>query len=29
VLWEGPALPLTDLPQAAYSHVRVDELRDQ
>jgi hypothetical protein len=28
LLWEGPALPLTDVPQAAYSHMRVDELRD-
>ena len=24
VLWEGPALPLTDVPPAAYSHLRQD-----
>jgi hypothetical protein len=24
LLWEGPALPLTDVPPAAYSHVRRD-----
>jgi hypothetical protein len=24
LLWEGPALPLTDVPQAAYSHVGQD-----
>jgi hypothetical protein len=26
VLWEGPALPLTDVPPAAYSHPRADVL---
>jgi hypothetical protein len=26
LLWEGPALPLTDVPQAAYSHLRQDAL---
>ena len=26
LLWEGPALPLTDIPPAAYSHLRVDVL---
>ena len=24
ILWEGPSLPLTDIPPAAYSHLRVD-----
>jgi len=24
LLWEGPALPLTDVPPAAYSHPRQD-----
>jgi hypothetical protein len=24
LLWEGPALPLTDVPPAAYSHLRLD-----
>jgi hypothetical protein len=27
VLWEGPALPLTDVPAAAYSHPRQDVVR--
>ena len=27
LLWEGPALPLTDVPPAAYSHPRKDEVR--
>jgi hypothetical protein len=27
LLWEGPALPLTDVPPAAYSHPRQDEVR--
>ncbi|MGB7984715.1 MAG: hypothetical protein WCF54_06105, partial [Terracidiphilus sp.] len=27
LLWEGPALPLTDVPPAAYSHLRVDVLK--
>jgi hypothetical protein len=26
LLWEGPALPLTDVPQAAFSHLRVDAI---
>jgi hypothetical protein len=26
LLWEGPALPLTDVPPAAFSHLRVDEV---
>jgi len=26
LLWEGPGLPLTEVPLAAYGHVRVDEL---
>ena len=26
LLWEGPALPLTDVPSAAYTHLRQDEL---
>ncbi|MDR3793591.1 MAG: PA14 domain-containing protein [Terracidiphilus sp.] len=26
LLWEGPSLPLTDIPPQAYSHVRVDAL---
>jgi hypothetical protein len=26
LLWEGPALPLTDVPPAAYSHLRQDVL---
>jgi len=24
LLWEGPSLPLTDVPQAAFSHLRQD-----
>jgi len=27
LLWEGPALPLTDVPPAAYSHPRQDALK--
>jgi hypothetical protein len=27
ILWEGPSLPLTDVPPAAYSHTRQDVLR--
>jgi hypothetical protein len=27
LLWEGPALPLTDVPPAAYSHLREDSVR--
>jgi hypothetical protein len=27
LLWEGPALPLTDVPPAAYSHPRQDTVR--
>jgi hypothetical protein len=27
VLWEGPALPLTDVPPAAFSHLRQDVVR--
>jgi hypothetical protein len=27
LLWEGPALPLTDVPPAAYSHLRLDAVR--
>ena len=27
LLWEGPALPLTDVPQAAFSHLRQDAIR--
>jgi hypothetical protein len=27
LLWEGPALPLTDVPPAAYSHLRLDVLK--
>jgi len=27
LLWEGPALPLTDVPSAALSHMRVDAVR--
>jgi len=27
VLWEGPALPLTDVPAAAYSHLKQDVVR--
>ena len=27
LLWEGPALPLSDVPPAAYSHPRQDEVR--
>jgi hypothetical protein len=27
LLWEGPALPLTDVPQAAFSHMRQDAIR--
>ena len=26
LLWEGPSLPLTDVPAAAYSHARQDSL---
>jgi hypothetical protein len=26
LLWEGPALPLTDVPQAAFSHMRQDAI---
>jgi hypothetical protein len=26
LLWEGPALPLKDVPPAAYSHLRQDEV---
>jgi len=26
LLWEGPALPLTDVPSAAFSHPRQDVL---
>lgn len=26
LLWDGPALPLTDVPPAAYSHLQLDEL---
>jgi len=26
LLWEGPGLPLTDVPAAAYTHLRVDAL---
>jgi hypothetical protein len=26
LLWEGPGLPLTDVPQAAYSRLRQDQL---
>jgi hypothetical protein len=26
LLWKGPGLPLTDIPQAAYSHPRLDTL---
>jgi len=27
LLWEGPALPLTDVPAAAFSHARQDEVK--
>ncbi|HEY1256869.1 MAG TPA: PKD domain-containing protein [Terracidiphilus sp.] len=27
LLWEGPALPLTDVPPTAYSHLRLDAVR--
>jgi hypothetical protein len=27
LLWEGPALPLTDVPQAAFSHLRQDAIK--
>jgi len=27
LLWEGPALPLTDVPPAAFSHLRQDAIR--
>jgi hypothetical protein len=27
LLWEGPALPLNDVPAAAYSHLRQDEVK--
>ncbi len=27
LLWEGPGLPLSDVPQSAYSHFREDELQ--
>ena len=27
LLWEGPGLPLTDVPPAAYSHPRVDAIK--
>jgi hypothetical protein len=27
LLWEGPGLPLNDVPPAAFSHVRVDAVR--
>jgi hypothetical protein len=27
LLWEGPALPLTDVPPAAYSHLRQDAVK--
>jgi hypothetical protein len=26
ILWQGPGIPLTDLPPAAYSHMKQDEL---
>jgi hypothetical protein len=26
VLWEGPSLPLTDIPTDAYSHARIDRI---
>jgi hypothetical protein len=26
VLWEGPSLPLTDIPTGAYSHARIDKV---
>ncbi|MGD0789404.1 MAG: PA14 domain-containing protein [Terracidiphilus sp.] len=29
LLWEGPALPLTDVPPAAYAHFRQDEVVGQ
>ena len=27
LLWEGPALPMTDVPPAAYSHLRLDGVK--
>jgi hypothetical protein len=27
LLWEGPGLPLTDVPAAAYSHLRMDSVK--
>ena len=27
ILWEGPGLPLTDVPVAAYSHLRIDVIQ--
>jgi hypothetical protein len=27
LLWEGPALPLTDVPTAAFSHLRADAVK--
>jgi hypothetical protein len=27
LLWEGPALPLTDVPTAAFSHLRQDAVK--
>jgi hypothetical protein len=29
LLWEGPALPLTDVPPAVYSHLRLDVLKQR
>jgi hypothetical protein len=29
LLWEGPALPLTDVPPSAYAHIRQDEVVGQ
>jgi hypothetical protein len=29
LLWEGPALPLTDVPPAAYSHMRQDSVNNR
>jgi hypothetical protein len=29
LMWEGPALPLADVPAAAYSHLRVDVVKKQ
>ena len=28
VLWEGPSLPLTDVPPDAFSHARIDNVTD-